>query len=385
MAELNDLLVKGSTRLIGKATGLITSADTLDGHHAADFSLTSHTHSSYSSTSHKHVAGDITGGTLDIARIPTGTTSTTVARGDHSHSSYAANGHTHFYITTSGDTRSINSDVAGYRNKLVFVGLKSRSTIGFPGTDTYGYLVGLCGWSDASGGNAHEMVFSNSGIYHRTEISAGGWNDWETMLSSSNAGTVCLPLTGGTMTGKITMSHNVAIDFKDSDNSLVTGLTLNGGYFYLGNINKNTMFEASNIWVQTSNLAPWSSKAGQINLGLSSSPWKAVYAQDGFFQTSDARLKNFASDVEVDLDKLAQLPKKYFTWKTDKDAKLEIGTSAQAVRELYPELVSGDENGQLSVDYAKLSIIALKAIDIQNEKIKQLESDIAAIKEKLGL
>jgi len=47
------------------------------------------------SSSHYHSAADITSGTLNIARIPTGTTSETVALGDHTHSTYALTSHSH--------------------------------------------------------------------------------------------------------------------------------------------------------------------------------------------------------------------------------------------------------------------------------------------------
>ena len=118
-----------------------------------------------------------------------------------------------------------------------------------------------------------------------------------------------------------------------------------------------------------------------------------VSASSGFFQTSDRRLKNFQGDIEVDFDKLKSIPKKYFYWNMDsKKSKLEIGTSAQEVMEVYPELVSINEAGMLSVAYDKLSVIALKAVDelheenvALKEKNDELERRLRAIEEKLGI
>ena len=109
----------------------------------------------------------------------------------------------------------------------------------------------------------------------------------------------------------------------------------------------------------------------------------SVKAKNGFFQTSDERLKTFTEDIEVDLDKLSELPKKKYYWTEDKDKAESIGTSAQKVRELFPEVVNVNEDGYLSVDYAKLSIVALAAIDELNKKNKLLEERLERLEKAL--
>lgn len=99
-----------------------------------------------------------------------------------------------------------------------------------------------------------------------------------------------------------------------------------------------------------------------------------ISATNGFYETSDERLKNFVGDVEVDFNALKSIPKKHFTWKYDKSDTQIIGTSAQELQKVYPELVQ-ERNGSLSVDYAKLSVICLKAIDELNERLSKLENN----------
>lgn len=196
-------------------------------------------------------------------------------------------------------------------------------------------------------------------------------------LSINNLNRTALTCTGetdfrGTMNIWTSDSYDESVIFSVNGRAVVYGLGIKGGGLYVTgatSLSGNTSIE------------------GDVTVT------GKVSASSGFFQTSDRRLKNFQGDIEVDFDKLKSIPKKYFYWNMDsKKSKLEIGTSAQEVMEVYPELVSINEAGMLSVAYDKLSVIALKAVDelheenvALKEKNDELERRLKAIEEKLGI
>jgi hypothetical protein len=55
------------------------------------------------------------------------------------------------------------------------------------------------------------------------------------------------------------------------------------------------------------------------------------------------------------------------------------------LREIYPELVSENEDGKMAVSYEKLSIIALAAVDKLHKENEELKDRLKRIEEKLGL
>ena len=128
--------------------------------------------------------------------------------------------------------------------------------------------------------------------------------------------------------------------------------------------------------------------AGQAYLigksGTTSNGWtgtflmnNSVYMQSGLlYASSDETLKDFHGDIDLDFEKLKTIRKQYFTWKEGDVTDMQIGTSAQDLQKVYPEIVSVGENGKLAVSYERLSIIALAAIDKLHDRIKILEEKL---------
>lgn len=109
-------------------------------------------------------------------------------------SSYPPSGHGHYYLADEGDNRSAATTPDNYNNfpnsphgGIAFRGLKQSQAIGLNIGGGYAYLLGLRGWGDSSGGNAHEIAFTNSGIYVRNgaTTSWGSWNKLNTNTITS--------------------------------------------------------------------------------------------------------------------------------------------------------------------------------------------------------
>ena len=109
-----------------------------------------------------------------------------------------------------------------------------------------------------------------------------------------------------------------------------------------------------------------------------------MQAANGFFETSDIRLKDVRDSLQTTINNLvrdsfirALNPIKYTLKEDNSDNKTEhIGLIAQEVELYYPELVTTNDDGYKSLDYAKLSVIALA-------EIKDLKKEIAELRQKI--
>ena len=106
----------------------------------------------------------------------------------------------------------------------------------------------------------------------------------------------------------------------------------------------------------------------KVYLGIKSDT--TIHAK-AFYTDSDKRLKNIIGDINLDIDKILELSLIYYTFNNDPSKKEEIGVIAQEIKEICPQIVSEDENGMLSVDYSKLSILALYCIKDLYGKLKK--------------
>ena len=93
--------------------------------------------------------------------------------------------------------------------------------------------------------------------------------------------------------------------------------------------------------------------------------------------SSDVRLKDHIEELDVDLGKVGEIDKVKFTWKDNMNGKRQIGTTAQSLETIFPELVyTNPETGYKAVNYEGLSVIALAAVDKLYARVRELENTV---------
>jgi len=86
--------------------------------------------------------------------------------------------------------------------------------------------------------------------------------------------------------------------------------------------------------------------------------------------SSDTRLKSNIVSLGSTLPKLLQIDGKSYEMK----GKQKIGVLAQEIKEVFPELVSEDDNEMLAVNYQGLVPVLINALKEQDDKITRLEN-----------
>jgi hypothetical protein len=105
-----------------------------------------------------------------------------------------------------------------------------------------------------------------------------------------------------------------------------------------------------------------------------------------FTSASDVRLKDEIEPLEGALGRVLRLvPIRYRFREGASDPRdRKIGLSAQAVEPLFPELVRRGPDGYLSVAYADLSAVLVRAIQEQQGQIEALRTELAALRAEIA-
>lgn len=99
-----------------------------------------------------------------------------------------------------------------------------------------------------------------------------------------------------------------------------------------------------------------------------------------FYASSDLRLKNILTHPNYSAEQLASLPLVKYTWKDKENDSIHLGSIAQDVERIIPEVVNIDNEGYKSLDYATLGAIGV--ISLARE-IVELKKEINELKSKL--
>jgi len=139
-----------------------------------------------------------------------------------------------------------------------------------------------------------------------------------------------------------------------------------------------------------------STGSGPTNLILQNNGNVCSYGS--FVSCSDVRLKKDFAKLDNILNKILMINTYYFHWNTSQfpekfnDTTRQIGIKAQEIKDLFPELVSQDNEGFYQVAYDKLSVLAIQSIKEQQQIIQEQQKiiqkqqeEINALNEKLDI
>jgi len=291
---------------------------------------------SYAASSHTHAATDITSGTLEIARIPTGATATTVCIGNDSRLSDARTptAHNHddrYYTETEMNTLLAGKQASG---------------------------------SYAASSHTHSAADITTGTLANARTTATDLNNaWSIVArdGSKNFNAGIITLNG--------FSQRHPTSFVElSDLSVITSGTGSAGKLTLQQTN-GTFQDVSYVDFIYNGL-----NIGRITRNTSSSV--------AFVNTSDYRLKTNIEPLTAAVARLLQIPVCRFNWLADPTAPKVDGFLAHEAQTVVPEAVTGtkdavDADGKpvyQGIDQSKLVPLLVAAVQELAARVAALEA-----------
>jgi len=298
------------------------------------------------------------------------------------------NGDAGFYVGGTVGTGTIPKEGAGPR--LMWYSKKAAFRAGSTNS-TYWDDTNIGDYSTALGFNTKASGYGSVALGAGTNSSGRGsvalnytsqaTGDYSTSMGTSIASGVCAVAIGGitTASGNFTLSMGSSTT-ASGDYSISAGNYTTAQAFASLVIGKyNTITGTTTSWVTTDPIFV-------IGNGSYESPANALTVlKDGnmtiagtLTQNSDIRLKEKIVPLNHALDAIAQITPVYYDFKdkTSHPAERQIGFIAQEIEPLFPELVSKDSQGILSVDYSKMTAVLLQAVKEQQAVIQEKSAEL---------
>ncbi len=136
-------------------------------------------------------------------------------------------------------------------------------------------------------------------------------------------------------------------------------------------------------------------KAGKVGIGTND-PSEELHVVGDICYTgsigacSDRRYKKDVQTIGDAAETLLRLRGISYSWRQDEypamkfDDQTHLGFVAQEIKDLVPGVVLVDDNGNMSVDYGRITPLLVEAVKGQQGQIKELNAQIADLREALG-
>ena len=274
-----------------------------------------------------------------------------------------------------------------------------------PGTSTTGNAItGLSVNEDGDIVYEKETTFVTNTQLNNLDVNKGNYEDEiklpEVDLPSANENNTIHVITGITQTnGKISYSYSglfitpsLPITVGSDDiraGKFITSIEVLGDhllYAHRGTISAGLNPNSNNIgnaitYLGTNGLGDILYEKTIVFADVNS---KNTFTDDqtatAWYVSSDINYKEIIDDCKITIDEISKLPIFDYIWKLDEEKKLHTGSSAQAVEEILPNLVTEDNEGIKSLDYASLGaiagILACREICKLRDKIDKLDKII---------
>jgi len=170
---------------------------------------------------------------------------------------------------------------------------------------------------------------------------------------------------------------------EDGNNSGWMLWSNDNNYFYMGTKEAGTAHDTTLVL-----------RGGKVGIGTTN-PTEELHVVGDICYTgsigacSDVRYKKDVQTIGDAVGTLLQLRGISYSWRQDEypemkfDDQTHLGFVAQEIKDLVPGAVLVDDNGNMSVDYGRITPLLVEAVKEQQDQIKELNGQIAHLREAL--